>query len=126
MKYQLTNLQMFATPNAEKMFEFNGLPQVEFEFPGMLRTALAISCGLVRASRHGGEDHYEVVFRLYESANPRETGENHIGKLYIRVFGYPGNYRFQPYIERFEWHPDGSFDVIAPDGAKIFSKNNKR
>ncbi len=80
--------------------------------------ASVMECGLVRASRQGGEDHYEVVFRLYESSNPRETGENHIGKLYVRVFGQHGNYRFVPYVERFEWHADGSFDVIAPDGTK--------
>lgn len=118
MKYRIDRLQLFATPNAEKMFEFKGLPQVEFDFPGVVQTALAISCGLVRASRNGGEDHYEVVMRLYESSNPKETNENHVGKLYVRVFGQGGGYRYIPYVERFEWHADGSFDVIAPDGTK--------
>lgn len=118
MKYRFSDLQLYSTPKAKKMFEFKGLPNVEFNFPNVIRTGLAISCGLVRGSLHGGEDHYEVVIRLYESANPQQTGENHIGKLYIRIFGATGKHQFQSYVERFHWHPDGSFDVIAPDGTK--------
>ena len=118
MKYRLRDLQMFATPNAEKMYEFRELPNIEFDFSGIIRTALSISCGLVRDSLQGGQDHYEVVLRLYESANPQQTGENHVGKLYMRVFGQKGSYQFKPYVERFEWRSDGSFDVIAPDGTR--------
>lgn len=116
MKYRLYDLQMYVTPKAEKMFEFKGLPEVEFEFPGTLRTALAIHCGLVRGSLHGGEDYHEVVVRLYESANPQQTGENHVGKLYVHVFDRSGNFRFQASVEHFHWHADGSFDVITADG----------
>lgn len=118
MKYRLSDLQLYSTPKAERMLEFEGLPNVEFDFSDILRTGLAISCGLVRGSLRGGEDHYEVVIRLYESANPQQTGENHIGKLYVRVFGSKGSYMFHTYVEKFHWYPDGSFDVIAPDGTR--------
>jgi len=119
MEYKIANLQIFATPKAEKMFEFPELPQVTFDFAGTVRTILFIHCGQVRASRHGGKDYFEVVGRLYESANPKETGENHIGKLYIYVHDHPDATRFSTTVERFEWYADGSFDIILPDGQRI-------
>ena len=100
------------------MFEFEGLSEIEFDFPSKIQVALAISCGLVRASLRGGKDHYEVVFRLYEGTNPQETGENHIGKLYIYVHDHPLNTIFKITVERFKWYEDGSFDVITADGEK--------
>jgi hypothetical protein len=118
MKYRLSELQLFATPKAEKMFDFQGLSEAEFDFPSNIQVALAISCGLVRASLRGGEDHYEVVFRLYEGANPQETSENHIGKLYVLVYGHPFNTTFKTTVERFEWYQDGSFDVITANGER--------
>ncbi len=119
MRYRLNDLQLFLTPKAEKMLTFEGLPDVTFEFPGIVQTALAISCGLVRASLHGGEDHHEVVIRLYASTNPQETGENHVGKLYVRVFGEYRSCRFQTYLERLAWYADGSFDIISPEGERV-------
>jgi len=118
MKYRLSQLKLFATPKAEKMFEFEGLSEVEFDFPSKIQVALAISCGLVRANLRGGEDYYEVVFRLYEGANPQETGENHAGKLYVYVHGHPFSTAFKTTVERFEWHEDGSFDVITASGER--------
>jgi len=117
MKYRIADLQIFSTPKAERMFEFSDLPQVEFEFPKTIRTILFIHCGVVRA--RGGKDYFEVVGRLYESANPKETGENHIGKLYVYVHDHPQATRFTTTVERFEWHDDGSFDIILPDGERI-------
>jgi len=114
MKYRLSDLKLFATPKAEKMFEFKELTNVEFEFPSTVRVALAISRGLVR----GGEDYYEVVLRLYQGANPQQTNENHVGKLYIAVLGYPDHTTFRTSVERFEWYEDGSFDVITADGER--------
>lgn len=116
VKYKMEDLQLFATPKAEQMFEFPDLPQVEFEFPGIIRTMLFIHCGRVRASRRGGKDYYEVVGRLYESDNPQQTGENHVGKLYIHVYDYPHATRYKTSVERLEWHADGSFDIITSDG----------
>jgi hypothetical protein len=109
---------MFATPKAEKMFEFSGLPQVEFEFEGIVKTVLFIHCGRVRASLQGGKDYYEIVGRLYKSDNPQETGENHVGKLYINVFDHPFNTIFKTSVEKFEWYEDGSFDVITANGER--------
>lgn len=119
MKYKIEKLKMFTTPKAEKMFAFSGLPQVEFEFDRTVRTVLFIHCGQVRASRHDEKDYFEVVGRLYESENPQETGENHIGKLYVYVFDYPHAMRFKTLVERLEWHQDGSFEIILPDGERI-------
>jgi hypothetical protein len=110
---------MFATPKAEKMFAFSGLPEVEFEFDRIIRLILFIHCGQVRASLRGEKDYFEVVGRLYESENPQETGEKHIGKLYINVFDYPQATRFATLVERLEWYSDGSFDIILPDGERI-------
>jgi hypothetical protein len=118
MKYRFSDLKLFVTPNADGMSKFSGLLNVEFDFPSIVRVALAISCGLVRGSRSGGEDYYEVVIRLYEGTNPQETNENHVGKLYIAVFGYPYNTTFKTRVEKFEWYEDGSFDVIAANGER--------
>ena len=118
MKYRLKELQLFATLKAEKMFEFKELPNVEFEFPSLVRVALAISCGLVRGSVRGGEDYYEVVLRLYQGANPQQTNENHIGKLYIAMLGHPNRMTFRTSVERFEWYEDGSFEVITAEGER--------
>ena len=116
MKYQLSQLKVFSSPKAKLMFEFKGLSKVEFDFPSKIHVALGISCGLVRASLRGGEDHYEVIYRLYESANPQETGEMHIGKLCVHVYGHPLNTTFKTTVERFEWYRDGSFDMITAKG----------
>jgi hypothetical protein len=118
MRYRLSQLKIFGTPKAEKMFDFEGLPEVEFDFPTKINVALAISCGFVRASARGDVDFYEVVFRLYEGANPQEIGENHVGKLYVHVHGHPFNTTFKTTVERFEWYEDGSFDVITANGER--------
>lgn len=126
MKYRIGSLQVFSTPKAELMFQFQGLPEVTFEFPALINTILFIHCGLVRASLHGGEDHYEVVGRLYATYHPNQNEEKHEGKLYVRVYGYPSTPRFETDVERFEWHPDGSFDVITPDGHRSRVTPQKR
>src|ERR1041384_7784303 len=97
MKYKISDLQTFVTPDAEKMMEFHGLPETQFEFQGTIRTLLFIDCGLVRADLKG-ED------------------EKHKGKLYINVYETSGSLRFEAKVERFEWHANGSFDVISQDG----------
>lgn len=122
MKYRLKDMKIFTTPKAEKMFEFRGLSEISFEFPGVVKTILFIQCGQVRGSLRGGKDYYEIVGRLYESDNPQETGENHVGKIYIYVHDHPHATRFETSVERFEWYPDGSFDVILPDGQRIRRK----
>lgn len=118
MKYQIGNLQVFTHPKAEKMFEFPSFGHVEFEYPGTVRTLLFISCGQVRGNLRGGEDYYQAVARIYKSSDPQGNDENHIGKLYVDVYGHPGNIRFETKVERLEWHPDGSFDVIEPNGQR--------
>lgn len=117
MKYKICDLQTFVTPDAEKMMEFHGLPETEFEFQGTIRTLLFIDCGLVRGDLNsGGHDYYQVIGRLYESADPEGEDEKHKGKLYINVYETSGSLRFEAKVERFEWHADGSFDVISQDG----------
>jgi len=98
------------------MFEFQGIANIEFEFPKVVRTVLFIHCGLVKSSDE--KEYYEVVGRLYESDNPQETGENHIGKVYIWVHDHPHATRFQTSCECFEWHSNGSFEVITKDGSQ--------
>jgi len=118
MRYKIGSLQIFATPQAEPMFQFQGLPDVTFEFQGLINTILFIHCGMVRASLRGGEDFYEIVGRLYSTYHPNQNEEKHEGKLYVYVYGYPDAIRFESYVEVLEWHPDGSFDVITPDGVR--------
>lgn len=118
MKYQIGSLQVFTHPKAEKMFEFAGFGYVEFEYPGTVRTLLFIHCGQVKGSLRGGEDYYQAVGRIYSSANPEAENENHIGKLYVDIYGHPNRIRFETKVERLEWYPDGSFDVIEPNGQK--------
>lgn len=118
MRYKIGELQIFATPKAEPMFQFQDLPNVTFEFSGLVNTILFIHCGLVRASLRGGEDHYEVVGRLYSTYHPNHNEEKHEGKLYVRVYGKPASPRFETLVEKFEWYPDGSFDVLTPDGQR--------
>lgn len=112
MKVKLENLNVFITPKADKMNEFDRIGWLEFEFPKMIRTILFIHCGFIK-NRKDGDDCYEVVGRLYESDNPRETGEDHIGKLYIYVYDYPENVRYETFYEQLEHRPDGSFYVIT-------------
>lgn len=87
MRFQLKDLNVHATPKAEPMFEFQNLGEVSFECPTVVKTVLFIHYGLIRASLRGGEDHYEFMGRLYSSTNPQETGEQHIGKLFIWAYG---------------------------------------
>lgn len=117
---RISSLNMFITPKAEKMSEFYGIANVEFEFPQLVRTVLFIHCGLIRASVRDRnlKDYYEVVGRLYESNVPQASDEKHIGKLYIYVHDYPIATRFETNCEIFEWHPDGSFDVVSSTGSR--------
>jgi hypothetical protein len=116
MRYKIEDLQIHATPKAEKMFEFSGFQYVEFDYPGMVRTLLFGDCVLVRGG--SGSDYYQVVGRIYESANPQAMDEKHIGKLYVNVYNHPNATRFETKVERLEWHPDGSFDLIEPSGQR--------
>lgn len=119
MKYKIGDLQVFVTPDAEKMMEFHGLPETFFEYPGTIRTLLFIDCGLMTGDvGSGGRDYYQVVGRMYESADPRGEDENHKGKLYVNVHETDGGMRFEAKVERFEWHPDGSFEVFSPSGER--------
>lgn len=118
MIYAIGELQVFATPKAEKIFEFSGFPQVEFDFPQSIQTLLFGECIFTRGSLRGGQDYYQVVGRIYESANPQQTGEKHFGKLYVSVYDHPHATRFESKVERLEWYPDGSFDLIEPNGER--------
>jgi hypothetical protein len=119
VKYKIGDLQIFVTPDAEKMMEFHGLPETFFEYPGTIRTLLFIDCGLMTGDvRSGGRDYHQVIGRMYESADPQGEDENHKGKLYVNVHETDGVMRFEPKVERFEWYPDGSFDVISPSGER--------
>jgi len=112
MNYKIEDLNIFITPKANKMNDFPGIAWLEFEFPKSIKTVLFIQCGYIN-NRKNGDDCYEIIGRLYESNNPRETGENHIGKLYIYVYGHPENVRYETYYEQLEWRPDGSFYVVT-------------
>lgn len=88
MKYKIADLQTFVTPDAEKMMEFHGLPEAEFEYPGTIRTILFIDCGLMRGdARSSGRDFYQVVARLYESESPEEDEER--GALQVFIINFP-------------------------------------
>ena len=112
MKHKIENLNIFITPKAEKMKGFDGLGWIEFDFPKSIRTVLFIRCGYIKNRKHG-EDCYEAVGKLYESNNPKETGEDHIGNLYIHVYGHPENVRYETFYEQLEHRPDGSFYIIT-------------
>jgi len=112
MKFKLENLNIFITPKADKMKEFNGISWLEFEFPKLIRTVLFINCGYIKNRKHG-DDCYEAVGRLYESNNTRETGEDHIGKLYIFVYNHPENVRYKTFYEQLEHRTDGSFYIVT-------------
>ena len=118
MNYAVSDLQVFTTPKAEAMFGIPGVSGAVFQYPGTIRTVLFIHCGVVQASRLGREDYTTIVGRLYESADPKSTNENHIGKLYINVHGKGQSRRIETMVERLEWHADGSFDLIMPDGKR--------
>ncbi|MBV8856871.1 MAG: hypothetical protein JOZ02_08085 [Acidobacteria bacterium] len=116
MKYKVEDLQIYTTPKAEKIFEFPGFQYVEFEYPGIVRTLLFGDC--VRSRGHSGGDYYQVVGRIYKSADPQATDEKHVGKLYVSVYDHPYATRFESMVERLEWYPDGSFDLIEPNGKR--------
>lgn len=119
MKHKIADLQMFVTPDAEKMLEFDGLPETEFEYPGTIRTLLFIDCGLMTGDvRSGGRDYYQAIARMYESPDSQGENETHKGKLYVNVLEGDGVMRFETKVEKFEWYPDGSFDVISPSGER--------
>ena len=80
--------------------------------PKPIKTVLFIHCGYIKNRKHGA-DCYEAVGRLYKSNNPRETGKNHIGKLYIYVYDHPHNIRYETSYDQLENRPDGSFYVIT-------------
>ena len=112
MKYKIKNLNLHITPKAEIMTKFPRISWIEFEFPKSVKTVLFIHCGFIDKGKRGS-DYYEIVGRLYESENPRETGENHIGKLYIYVHNFPSDIRYETYYEQLEWRPDGSFYIVT-------------
>lgn len=118
MLYAIRDLQVLTTPKAEKIFEFTKFPTAEFDFPKRIQTLLFGECILIRGSLRGGKDFYQAVARIYESANPQQTGEKHVGKLYVSVYDHPYATRFETKVERLEWYSDGSFDVIEPDGQR--------
>jgi hypothetical protein len=119
MRYKIGDLQIFVTPDAEKMMEFHGLPATYFEYPGTIRTLLFIDCGLMKGDAGSGDrSYYQVVGRMYESSDPQGDDENHKGKLYVNVHETAGVMRFEARVERFEWRPDGSFDVISASGER--------
>ena len=124
MKHKIENLNVFITPKAEKMKEFKGIGWLEFEFPKPIRTVLFIYCGYIE-NRKNGDDCYEAVGRLYESNNPRETGEDHIGKLYIYVYDHPENVRYETFYEQLEHRPDCSFYVITQSKEMFHFKPKK-
>lgn len=47
MKFKLENLNIFMTPKADKMKEFDEISWLEFEFPKPIRTVLFIRCGYI-------------------------------------------------------------------------------
>ena len=118
MRYRIGDLQIFATPSASEIFRFPCLSQVEFEFPTAVRTLLFIHCGEVRTTSDCGKGYFELVGRLYKTDRPKETGEDHTGKLYVYVHGFPHATWFETIVEQLEGYSDGSFDVIASDGKR--------
>ena len=125
MRYTIGDLNIFATPKADMLYSFKGFAKAQFNFPDTVRTVLFIQSGQVRANRQGGRDYYEIVGRLYTSENPRQTGENHIGKLYVHVYNHPHDTEFKTTTEKLEWHPDGSFDIISENGERFHTKSQQ-
>ncbi len=101
MRYKLADLTTYKTPKADKMSQFPTLAQVEFEFPEQIRTVLFYHCGFVQASKRGKQDFYEVVGQLFQSDNPRETGEQPVGEIHVHVYDHPHATRFEATAERF-------------------------
>jgi hypothetical protein len=94
MKYKIRDLIAHVTPRAEKITEFLKFPLVEFEFPKSVKTVLFTNCDYI-SNGPRGENYFEVIGQLFESENPRETGENLVGRLYVFVHNYPSNGRYE-------------------------------
>lgn len=106
------------TSKAETLFKFRSIAHVEFSFPKTIKTILFIHCNKL------GYDEYEACGRLYASDNPQATGEDHIGKLFIR---FEGSYEWEKYktsVEQLEYHSDGAFTIITEDGVRNHIKKS--
>ena len=111
-KYSLAKLQVFAEPVVEKCFGYKGISEVEFSFEGTVKTVLLINCG----PNPDNPDGMIIIGRLYRSANPQETKENHIGKLYIEISGSEDDLVFKTRLDYFKWHDDKNFTVSDESG----------
>jgi len=106
------------TPKSETLLKFPDIGNVEFSFPTTIKTVLFIYCN------NRGFDEYECCGRLYASDNPKETGELHIGKLFITFSGSSEGKNYKTIIEILEHHKDGSFTIITEDGKRNHIKKS--
>lgn len=116
--FKVHQLKVHMTPKAETLLKFPSIGNVEFYFPKSIKTILFIRCNKF------DYDKYECCGRLYASDNPRDTGENHIGELFIRFTGSSGGKEYKTIIEVLEWHSDGSFTIITEDGVRNHIKKS--
>lgn len=116
--YKVNQLKIHMTPKAETLLKFPSIALVEFSFPKTIKTILFIHCNKL------GYDKYEACGRLYASDNPQATGEEHIGKLFIRFEGTYEGKRYKTTVEQLEYHSDGSFTIITEDGARNHIKKS--
>jgi hypothetical protein len=119
VRYTIGELINFVTPQAEMLFKFNGFAKAQFNFPETVKAILFMKSKQVPASEPGEQDYFQIEGRLYASANPRETGENHIGKLYVNVHNHPDNTEFRTATVKLVWHSDGSIEFITEDGKRV-------
>ncbi len=116
--YKVNQLKIHMTPKAETLLKFPSIAHVEFFFPKTIKTILFIHCTKL------GYDEYEACGRLYATNNPKNTGENHIGELFIRFTGSSEGKEYETTIEILEWHSDGSFTIITEDGVRNHIKKS--
>lgn len=119
-QYAINQLIMHITPKAETILKFPKLGHAEFNFPKVIKTILFIRCNPISYNKY----EYECEGRLYASENPKDTGELHIGLLYIQFTGSSEGENYKTTIEILEHYRDGSFDIITEDGQRNHIKKS--
>jgi len=91
-RYKVIELNTRISPkvDVDKLNMLKNFDKIEFEFPKVVSTIQFFSMGVVKQSKHGGEDYIELVGSLFPSERPN-VGDKHIGKIFIHAYGNLNN-----------------------------------